>query len=239
MAMDEDLFSGLTRQVKEEVIENYLVERRVVELQREDLQKQAEAVRLRAMKTGRRLNRLAYLAAEPEMTHQLSEILQIPQPSYWTQYLEKNFARGVRFIRVHALTDKAKFRKLFLEAYERLYRWMDKYRQSHEDLKLECRAVNKNIKSFQNNFDLLTILSFLKSLDVTTLERKVYLGDNFTSQEMASIDETLYLRPIAFDSLEVPSPLSLPPRDQVEAALGHLAQEIFRKYRSHVKRLMR
>ena len=237
--MEDDLITGLTRQVKEEVIENYLIERRVVELQREDLQSQADELRFRALKTGRRLNRLAYLAVEPEMLKRLVKILQIPQSTYWTQCLEKNFSRGVRFIRVNALTDKAKFRKLFLEAYDRLYRWMDKYQQAYEDLKLECQAVNDNIKSFQNNFDLLTILNFLKSLDTATLERKVYLGENFTSQEMASIDETLYLRPVSFESLGATPPLSLPPREKVEAPLTELAQEIFRKYRTHVKRLLR
>jgi len=236
--MEDDLISSLTRQVKEEVIENYLTERRIVGLQIEDIEAQAEEARFQALKTGRRLSRLAYLMVQPEMLKKLLDLLNISSPSFWNDCLEKKFSRGIRLIRVRALTDKGKFRKLLLEAYNRLYRWMENYRKVYEELNAECRAVNMNIDKFQKNFDLLTILNFLKSLDPTALERKHYLGENFTAEELSSVDRTLYLHPIRFENLEVPAPPALPEPEAIESALSDLANEIYRRYQDQIKGIM-
>ena len=236
--MEEDLIASLTRQVKEEVVENYLTERRLVELQLEDVETQVEEVRRRGHKTGRRLNRLAHLMVDQEMLGKLIGLLGIPATSFWMTCLEPKFSRGIRFIRVRALTDKSRFRKLVLESYSRFRSWMDKYRTGYEGLQAECRAVNSNISAFQKNFDLLAILAFLKSLDTGAMERKRFLGENFTPEELTSVDQKLYLRQIAFESFELPAPIPLPKPDQIEEPLGDLAQEVYRKHRAQVKRLM-
>ena len=236
--MEDDLISSLTRQVREEVIENYLTERRIATLQIEDIKAQTEDARFHALKTGRRLSRMAYLTIQPEMLRRLIDLLNIPSPSFWNDCLEKKFSHGIRIIRVRALTDKGKFRKLLLEAYSRLYRWMEKYRKVHEELNAECRAVNMNIDKFQKNFDLLSILNFLKSLDHTALERKHYLGENFTAEELTSVDQKLYLHPISFEKLDIPSPLSLPTPETIENALSDLANEIYHRYQRHIKGIM-
>lgn len=236
--MEEDLIASLTHQVREEVIENYLTERRIVGLLIEDIERQAEAVRFQAAKTGRRLNRLAYLTIHEEMLHQLLDLLKIPDRGFWTDCLSERFSRTTRFIRVRALTDKGKFKKLFLESYHRLFQWMEKYQKAHGELTGECRAVNMNIDRFQKNFDLLTILNFLKGLDTSAVERKHFLGENFTAEEMASIDKKLYLRPIAFESLMVPPPLELPKPEALEIRLSNLAGDIYRKYERDVRGIM-
>jgi len=236
--MEDDLIYSLTRQVKEEVIENYLSERRIVGLQIEEIEARTEDARFQALKTGRRLSRMAYLMIHPGMLGRLTDLLHIPPSSFWNDCLEKKFSHGIRVIRVKALTDKGKFRKLLLEAYSRLYHWMEKYRKTHEDLSAECRAVNININKFQKNFDLLTILNFLKSLDQATLERKHYLGENFTAEELTSIDQKLYLRPINFEKLGIPVPLTLPKPERVEEALSNLAHDIYQKYHRDIKGFM-
>jgi hypothetical protein len=236
--MEEDLIASLTRQVKEEVVENYLTERRIVGLQVEEIESRAEEARFQALKTGRRLSRLAYLTVQPVMLGRLVGLLNIPATSYWNECLEKKFSEGIRLIRVRALTDKGKFRKLLLEAYNRFYQWMEKYRKTYEELNAECRAVNMNIDKFQKNFDLLTILNFLKGLDQVTLDRKRLLGENFTPEELASVDQKLYLPPINFDKLEVPAPLALPRPQLLESGLGELANEIYSRYQDHIRNIM-
>ena len=52
-SMEDDLVASLTRRVKEEVIENYLLERRLIELQIERLNMQAEETRRLAWTVGR------------------------------------------------------------------------------------------------------------------------------------------------------------------------------------------
>jgi len=236
--MEDDLIASLTHQVKEEVVENYLMERRLLELQMEDIASQAEATRLHALRTGRRLSRLGYLVVHTEMQEKLVQLLGIPEQSLWRDCVKQQFSRGVRFIRVKAFTDKAKFKKLFLESYTRFYKRMESYQKSYDNLKADCQAVNTNIKHFQKNFDLLTMISFLKSLDTVTLERKIYLGENFTARELASIDEKLHLNPVAFEKLDVPQPLQLPKPERIEEPLSELAVNIYRKFQADVKRIM-
>jgi hypothetical protein len=236
--MEDDLISSLTRQIREDVLENYLTERRLVFLQIEDVEKQAEAARDRAVRAGRRLNRMAYLMVQPEMVGKLYDLLKVPQPSFWSGFSERRFSRRIRFIRVRALTDKTKFRKLLIEAYSRLCQWMEKYRETYEELNGQCRAVNSNIKKFGENFDLLTIMSFLKSLDRDTLERQQFLGGNFSADELSSVDQKLYVGPIKFEDFRIPGPLALPKLDLIEPSLSELAHEVYGKYQRNVQRFL-
>jgi hypothetical protein len=236
--MDEDLISSLTRQIREDIVQNYLTERRLIRLQIEDIENQAEGTRMQAHRTGRRLNRLVHVMIHPEMVKKLHALLKVSEPSFWNDCSHEKFSRGVRFIRVRALTDKGKFRKLVSEAYHHLYRRMEKYREAYEELEGQCRAVNSNIKQFQQNFDLLSMLSFLKGLDTGSLEKKHFLGENFTAEELASVDQTLYIGPIRFETLQVPAPLPLPKPEAVEFSLTELANEVYRKYQKSVQRLL-
>lgn len=237
--MEDDLITGLTRQVKEEIVENYLAERRLIDIQVEDIEKRAEDLIFEAAKTGMRLSRLAYLMTDAEMVGRLmGRILKTPKDPYWDRCLEGSRPRGVRFIRVRALTDKGKFRKLVVEAYRRLHQWMDTYRKAHEDLRADCEAVNRNIVSFRKNFDLLSIVGFLKSLDIQQIDKQRILGENFTSSEVSSLERSMYVHSIDFEKLDVPSPLPLPIPDAVEDSLGDLAGEIYTRHKARVKSIM-
>jgi hypothetical protein len=236
--MDEDLIAGLTHEVKAEVIENYLTERRILEIQIESLREQAKSVQEHAQESGLRLTRLGYLMIHPDMLERLKTLLGNPTHTFWIHHLEKSFARGVRFIRVRAFRDKVKFKKLVLEAYHRLHDWMGKYLKAYQELETECQAVNHNIASFHKNFDLLGMLSFLRGLDTSAVERKHFMGENFTPEEMASVDQKLYIPPIDFKKLEIPAPLILPKEEDIEEKLGQLAGEIYSKYQTEAKWLM-
>ena len=238
--MEDDLISGLTRQVKEEVIGNYLRERRIVELQIENVQKMAAETIAGASLTGRRLARLGLLLMmDRRESQKLSRIFQIPEPSYWAGCMRDGSSIDVPAIRVRAFTEKAKFRKLLIEAYSRFCRWMANYAKQYESFEAECRAVNSNIVHFRRNFDLLAILTFLRNLDVRALEKKQVLGDNFTAREIASAESALTIRPISIETLNVPIPLALPPKETVKPDLEELAGEIYREYGPEIGKLIR
>jgi hypothetical protein len=175
---------------------------------------------------------------QPEMVDEVLSFLDIPESSFWNKLLCREFSRNVRFLQVKALTNKARFRKLVLKAYQRLYEWMETYKKAYEDLKQECRAVNENIKAFQNKFDLLTILSFLRSMDVITLEQKHYLGENFSAEEVCSIDEKLCFFALDFERFDVPPPVSLPPPNLIKDRLLELANEVYRTNEAQAKHLL-
>ncbi len=236
--MEDDLVASLTRQVKEEVIENYLLERRLIDLQIEHLNTQADETRRRARMVERRLARLSFLMIHLDMQSRLRELLGMGA-GFWDACLNDMSKRKVPLIRVRALTQKRKFRKLLLESYSRLHYWMEKYRQHYEDLAIERSAVNRNIDSFQKNFDLLSILNFLRNLDMQGVERKKILGDNFTAKEMAELDKNLYIRPVSMEMLNVPAPLDIPDPDSVQGKLSDFAEEIFQRYGEQVKKILK
>lgn len=236
--IEEDLMSSLTRQVKEEVIENYLTERRLVGIQIEEIEDRVAQLKRSAVWVGRRLNRIVQLMVEKDMKDRLFAVIGIPHPSFWSDSTEKKFSRRVHFIRVSGLTDRRRFRKLVLESYQRFHDHMTTYHESYVDLHADCEAININIRNFQKNFDLLNILSFLRSLDTQSIERKHFLGENFTSEELASIDQKLHIKPISLAEYDIPIPFKTPDPSSVERILVDLSDEVYRKYEKQVRSLM-
>ena len=237
--MEEDLVTSLTRQVKEEVIGNYLLERRLIELQIEHINTQAAEIQRLARVVGQRLARLSSLMIQPDMQSRLQDLLGMGSCYFWVGCLNAKFKRRVRLIWVRALTKKVKFRKVILESYSRLHYRMTQYKEQYEELTNECSAVNRNIDSFQKNFDLLSILNFLRNLDTSGIERKKILGDNFTATEMAELDKNLYISPVSMEKLDVPAPLDLPESGSIREILSNLAEEIFQRYGEEVKKILR
>ncbi len=236
--MDEDLVSSLTRQVKEEVIGNYLLERRLIELQIEHLNSMAGGAMKQAQAVGLRLARISSLMIEPEMQRRLDEMLGIEPSCFWNACLNVKFRGQVRFIWARALTKNAKFRKLVLESYSRLYSRMKQYEEMYAQILNECSAVNRNIESFQKNFDILCIVNFLKGLDTQGIERKKILGENFTAQEMAALDQNLYIGPVSVEKLNIAVPLHLPAPDSIRGKLYILADEVFARYPEKVRKIL-
>ena len=116
---------------------------------------------------------------------------------------------------------------------------MTQYKTQYEELTNEISAVNRNIDSFHKNFDLLSILNFLRNLDIGGIERKKILGDNFTAMEMAELDKNLYITPVSMEKLNVPAPLDLPEFGSIRVELSNLAEEIFQRYRKEVKKMLK
>ncbi len=237
--MEDDIIASLTRQVQEEVIENYLNERRLIDLQVEELSEKAENVKKKARKTGKRITRIGYLLVDDSFRKELADMIKIPQDTYWYDCLVNEFSHDVRFIRVTALTHRGKFKKLFHEAYRRLTTRMEEYRKIYEDFCSDCRAVNINIKQFHANYDILTIIRFLKSMDVCGIERKKILGENFSPDELMSIDEKLYFKPVKVESWNLPLPLPLPDHSLIEGKLDNLASRVYDRYGSELKAIVR
>ena len=236
--MDDDLISGLTRQVKQEVVENYLLERRLIELQIEDLNSLADGAIKQAQAVGLRLARISTLMIEPEMRRRLDEILGVNLDCFWTSCLDVKFRGHVRFIRAKALTKNSKYRKVILESYSRLHSWMSQYEKTYAQLRDECSAVNTNIETFQRNFDLMSIVNFLKGLDTQGIERKKILGENFTAREMAALNQNLYISRVSVEKFNVPVPLRLPAPDAIRGKLCMLADEIFNRGPEKVKKIL-
>jgi hypothetical protein len=116
---------------------------------------------------------------------------------------------------------------------------MEEYKQIYENFCQEIKAVNLNIETFHRNFDLLTIIQFLKSMDVIELERKKFLGGNFSPEELTSIDQAMYFKPVRIEKWNPPPPFNLPAHDVIDKKLDQLASDVYARYGWRLKSIVK
>ena len=237
--MQDDLISALTLEVKEEVVKNYIYERRLIEEQIRYAEELAgHAVQLQEKLSGR-FARMYDLLCNDEFIDRFVDILKLKEPPFKNLIgKDLTYKKDVRFIKIFGFTDQTKFRKLFLEAYRRLVIWNNKYKETYEDFQEECNAVNTNIKRFEKNHDLLTIINFLKGMDVEGLVKKHFMGENFSPGELGAVEKSLCFKPIRIETFKlIPLP-QLSGADIIRKKLNALANSVYTKC-SRTKQLIK
>ena len=228
----------MTREIRDEVMERYVAERRLIELQVESLQEQVGAVRGCAAATAERMTRLGFWMVQRDLREDLVRTLNIPADSPWRKYLVEGFSYQLHSVQVSALRDRIKLRKILIKAYQRTCSWMLRYSKAYQNFEAECEAVNTNIRDFQKNFELRDVLSFLKGLDTVAAERAHFLGGNFTAEELCSVDEKLRFHLVTVERFDVPPPLLLPDSDALEDSLADFAERIYVYHQAEIKHLI-
>ena len=226
--MQDDFISALTLEVKEEVIQNYLYERRLIEEQINYLNELVDhTVQLQERLYGR-FARMYGLLCETEFINKFISLLGLKEAPFKGRIgTESKCKKELRLIKVHGLTDRSKCKKYLMESYRRLCTWNDKYREEYENLKDECNAVNHNIKKFESNHDLLTILNFLKGMDVDGIEKKHFMGENFSPEELGAVEKSLHFKPVQIEQFNLIQPPQLPDPHTVHDQLTSLANSIY------------
>lgn len=227
--MRDDFIAALTLEVKEEVIQNYLYERRLIEEQISYLNELADhTVQLQEMLYGRFARMYDLLFCETEFINEFTRLLRLKETPFKDRMgTESKCKKELRCIKVHGLTDRSKCKKYLMESYRRLCTWSDKYREEYENLRNECNAVNHNIKKFEANHDLLTVLNFLKGMDVDGIEKKHFMGDNFTPEEIGAVEKSLHFKPVRLEKFKIIPPPNLPKPEAVHDQLTSLANSIY------------
>ena len=237
--MQDDIIAALTQEVKEEVIENYVYERRLIDEQMNHVNELAEHTIELEGRLYRRFARIYEYLSEPKFISLFAPSIGMKEVLFESRFRkDPYFRKGLRFIRVRGLTNRARFKKLLYESYRRLFAWNKAYREAYENLQDETKAVNQNLKKFEGKFDLLTILSFLKDMDVEFVQKQHFLGDNFTPEEMAAVEATLHLRPIRMEQFKLVPPPDLPHPHHVERQLSYLADTVYDQCAGRIDRLM-
>jgi hypothetical protein len=99
--------------------------------------------------------------------------------------------------------------------------------------------VNRNLKDFETNHDLLTIMAYLKNMDIEAVEKKHYLGDNFSPDEIGSLDMRLRFKPARIERFDLLPPVALPQLRTVEKPLAALADCVYGECTLLIKELMK
>ena len=120
-----------------------------------------------------------------------------------------------------------------------VFTWNKRYKEAYKNLEEECKAAAHNLKKFESGYDLLTILNFLKDMDVEFIQKKHFLGDGFTPEEMASVEGTLRFKPIRIERFKLIAPPDLPEPKTVQRQLTALADHVYCQCRGRVRAVMR
>jgi hypothetical protein len=188
----------------------------------------------------KRFARMYNLLPKPEFINEFVFLLGLKEAPFNDRIAdEPEYRKDVLFIKVRGLTDRSKFKKLLLEAYRRLCNWNNKYLEAYRNLLEECKAVNHNLKKFEDNYDLLSILNFLKGMDLEEITKKHFMGDNFAPEEMASIEKTLRFKPVSIKEFNLIPPLYLPELTDVQKQIASLANSVYDQYSNNMKTLIR
>jgi hypothetical protein len=238
--MQDDIVGALTQEVKEEVIENYLHDRRLIEEQFKYVNELAEQTAELEGECCKCFARICHSLIEPQFMDEFKQALGLKEAPFGERFGEgPNDSEGLSHIKLRGLTHRARFKKLLTESYRGLYMWASRYREAYEDLQEECKAVNHNLKKFESDYDLLTLLRFLKDMDVEFMEKKYWLSDNFTPDEMASVEDSLSFRPVRMEQFRLNPPLSLPGPNTFQKRLNALADCVYGRCSDRIKTLVK
>jgi hypothetical protein len=238
--MTDDFISAMTQEVKEEVINNYLYERRLIEEQSNYIKELAEHTAQLQEMLFRRFARMYDLLLKPEFINEFVFLLGLKEVPFKDRIAdEPEYRKDVRLIKVRSLTDRSKFKKLLIESYRRLDKWNNQYLEAYRNLLEECKAVNYNLKKFEDNHDLLTILNFLKNMDIEAIAKKHFMGDNFAPEEIASIEKTLRFKAVSIEQFNLMPPQDLPELADIKARIASLANSVYDRCSEKMKTLIR
>ncbi|MCK5509416.1 MAG: hypothetical protein KAI50_12970, partial [Desulfobacterales bacterium] len=78
-------------------------------------------------------------------------------------------------------------------------------------------------------------LSFLKNMDIEEIAKKHFMGDNFSPEEIASIEKTLRFKPVSIEQFNLLLPLDLPEPIDVRSRIKFLANSVYDRYSNKIK----
>lgn len=217
---DDDFISALNQAVKQDIIENYLRERRIVE--EETLMvmeacsafqggvavwEEQKAALAQALLTREGVDRFFALAGLNLTADVLSHRPRV-------------------YPKTRGLTRAQRYRRLIKKLYTDLWRTgLDLAKERREVLELR-QEVNQDIQDFERNYDLMGLQCYLRGMDPVELERRKLLGVNFTAQEVADSAAALSFHPLSAQrlGLDVELDQARPPEDLLPAARDLLDQ---------------
>jgi len=229
----EDFLTALQHAVKEEIVENYFHERRIIEEEAAEV----EAVRGQAAAAAEdlalALGRLGLVLLEERFVKDFwrraglgaAPPVQPAAPAAGGQLL----GRGWRWRR--------RYRDLVEGAAEGVSRAAGRHGELLAWLRRLVDEVNADIDRFHQNNDFLALVSVLNQMDPELIQKKYFLGSDLEGQVCGSLDEGLRFRKLArpgegaepLPGLPPPADLRRAARAEATAVLRALGPEVRRR----------
>lgn len=204
--------------VKQEVIEHYLRERRIVEEELKLVREAAGALAHGRQALDNLLARFCYILITTPAAHAFSELTGLRLPDMPAE------RPGGSFPETRGWTLKQRYLKLAAQLYGEVHQMETELEEERSRARKLLGEVNQDVLSFERNYDMMTITSYLRSLDPMELQRRKVLGVNFSAKECSLAAEGMCFHPLDGESLGLtePGPAPLEPAMAMRRAKGLL-----------------
>ena len=232
-----DIVNALNYQVKAEVVKNYLRERLILEEEVGEYRQSLETLRKLEAEVRKARDDLACLLGSPY--HYNAFFKNIGFEETPLAFLE--FGPDVDFVPAcplglspKGITKRSRFVNLVGAAYSRLAEKTNECAKAAQGVFLLAAEINEDIRKFHVNHDLMSIIQFIKNMDVNMVARKNILGSNFTPEEMGSIEEKMVISKLKPDSDGVRTWPELPPPNRAIRSNTDFLHDIFQAEREAI-----
>jgi hypothetical protein len=230
---DDEFITALNQAVKQEVVENYLRERCIIEEEKnlfsEDLCSYHGG--LAAWQTER--DALAAVLITPEAAAEFFKMAGLDYSQVSSQ------AKAMSLPRPRGLTRCVRYHRLVEGLYGELYKTGEELEKEREKVVRLLLEVNADIAHFEASFDFMSLASFLRSMNVKELERRKIMGLNFTAKELGKSAQSLSFRPFNPTLLDLERTVAAmaTPREVIKSA-SPLLKRVCREHPAEVDALM-
>ena len=196
----DDFIDALNFQVKEEVVGNYLRERCILEEEINIYNEKLDEYLASEEKARQARQDLACLLVTPENFDEFFRLIGFDRtPLVRLGELDEKYGAPACPVGLtpRGFTQKGRYLELVFKTYEILNKKSRDASRAADALLELAAEINSDITRFHQNYDLLGLLHFLKSMDISMELKKKYLGDNFEAKDLASLEKNMTFRKVA------------------------------------------
>jgi hypothetical protein len=138
-----------------------------------------------------------------------------------------------------ALTARGKYKNRIKALYRTATGKADSLVQAFKALQKKGNLFNEELVQFQARFNLLDILSFIKSIESLD-DLKGVLGENTDCRAIPALEKTMVLKPFTLSIGKAAAGIRiLPPLAEIEKPLDDLIDQSFQNHCSEIKKRLR
>jgi hypothetical protein len=226
--VNEDFVDSLLFEIKQEIIDNFFAERRLLEEERADCGELLAEQAKRLKKLARSQARLRRLLLDDAGLAGFCALSGLPAGCFPPR---TPAPRGPRVLecRPRGLTLASRYGALLVAAYDDYARLSQDFAAGQAELEASVLAYNEEVERYRRNYDILTIVAVLNRMAPEEIERRHWLGGNYTPEETASLADTLSIRPLAVPGEFQKALVSPPDPKQMRSQLRGLAKNLCRR----------
>ena len=224
---DDAYIQALNQAVKQEIVQNYFRERRIIE---EEILLVTEAVSgllggLYAWEKHRA--RLGRALGDASIREKFFDAAGIDPPRPESVI---GAAPAVGLTPIRGLTRAARYTSLIRGLYKVLVDQAAGLEDERQRAIKLTQEVNRDILAFEANHDLMMLVAYLRSLNPAELQKRNILGVNFSAREKALSAQALSFRPLKARDMSLEDPLPKPkPVSQVMEQVGGLLKQALKR----------